>query len=176
MILEKKISWFQQCIFCYFVIISPWKRALPFIWTYLNPHHPIREAVFQVWLKMTQWFWRRFKTKFVNLFSLFRNYLPLEMGMVLHMKNCSPLINYLPLEKDVALWIPFTKGCFVPSFVGSWEDENVKSLRTDGRTDDEQQAIRKAHMSFQHRWAKTYSSILQPKHCPSTCTDDERRP
>ena len=37
------------------------------------------------------------------------------------------------------------------------EDENVKSLRTDGRTDretdDGRHAIRKAHLSFQLRWA-----------------------
>ena len=26
--------------FCYFVIISPWKRAGPFIWTNLGPLHP----------------------------------------------------------------------------------------------------------------------------------------
>ena len=26
--------------FCYFVIISPWKRAWPFIWTNLNPLNP----------------------------------------------------------------------------------------------------------------------------------------
>ena len=26
--------------FCYLVIISPWKRAWPFIWTNLNPLHP----------------------------------------------------------------------------------------------------------------------------------------
>ena len=26
--------------FRYFVIISPWKRAGPFIWTNLHPHHP----------------------------------------------------------------------------------------------------------------------------------------
>ena len=26
--------------FCYFLIISPWKRAGPFIWTNLNPLHP----------------------------------------------------------------------------------------------------------------------------------------
>ena len=26
--------------FCYFVIISPWKRIVPFIWTKLNPLNP----------------------------------------------------------------------------------------------------------------------------------------
>ena len=35
--------------FRYFVIISPWKIAWPFIWTILNPLHP----------RMAQRFWRR---------------------------------------------------------------------------------------------------------------------
>ena len=47
--LEKKIFKFHQCIFAICVIISPWKRARPFIWTNFN-----------VWLKLSQWFWRRF--------------------------------------------------------------------------------------------------------------------
>ena len=64
---------------------------------------------------------------------------------------------------------------------GSWEeDENVKSLQTDGqtyrqidgrtdrRTDDGQQAIRKAHLSFQLRWGKNVKEVgnkecLQPE-------------
>ena len=47
-------------------------------------------------------------------------------------------------------------GWNMPSGSGE-EDENVKSLQTDGRTDrqtDVQQVIRKAHLSFQLRWAK----------------------
>ena len=40
MVLEKTIIKFCQCIFRYFVIISPWNKAEPFIWTDLNPHHP----------------------------------------------------------------------------------------------------------------------------------------
>ena len=53
----------------------------------------------------------------------------------------------------------------------SWEeDENVKSLQTDGqtdrqtdrRTDDGQQAIRKSQLSFQLRWAK---NCMLYKHC-----------
>ena len=41
---------------------------------------------------------------------------------------------------------------------GSWEeDENVKSLQVD--PDDGQQVIRKAHLSFQLRWAKNLLKI-----------------
>ena len=32
--------WISSMYFHYFVIISPWKRAGPFIWTNLNPLHP----------------------------------------------------------------------------------------------------------------------------------------
>ena len=40
-LLKKKILKFCQLrYFHYFVIISPWKRAWPFIWTKVNPHHP----------------------------------------------------------------------------------------------------------------------------------------
>ena len=39
-VLEKKIFWFCQCIFHYFIIISPRKGTGPFIWTKLNPLHP----------------------------------------------------------------------------------------------------------------------------------------
>ena len=50
------------------------------------------------------------------------------------------------------------------------EDENVKSLqtdrqtdgRTDGQTDAGRQVIRKAHLSFQLRWAKNTSLLIVP--------------
>ena len=35
----------------YFVIISPWERAWPFIWIHLNPLHQM--------YGWNQWFWRR---------------------------------------------------------------------------------------------------------------------
>ena len=38
-----------------------------------------KDALCQVWLKLAQWFWKRF-INFINVFSLFRNYLPLEKG------------------------------------------------------------------------------------------------
>ena len=38
----------------------------------------------QIWLKLAQWFWRRC-LKFVNVFSLFRNYLPLKKGGALQL-------------------------------------------------------------------------------------------
>ena len=38
----------------------------------------LKDALWQVWLKLAQWFWRGTFLHFVNVFSLFRNYLPLE--------------------------------------------------------------------------------------------------
>ena len=86
----EKIFKFCLCIFA-FVIISPWKKVGPFIWTHLNPLYPRMHCA------KFGWNW--------------------------------------------------------PS--GSWEEvENRKSLQTDGQTDDGRQAIRKANLSFQLRWAK----------------------
>ena len=123
--------------FRYFIIISPWKWARPFIWRNLNPLHPRmlgakfgwnwpsgsreedfkfcqcillfrrylllekgralhliklksslpKDGLCQVWLKLAQWFWRRRFFNFVNVFLLFRNYLPLEKGGVLHLNK-----------------------------------------------------------------------------------------
>ena len=39
-VLEKIFFEIRQCIFAISVVISPWKKAGPFIWTNLNPLHP----------------------------------------------------------------------------------------------------------------------------------------
>ena len=44
-------------------------------------------ALCQVWLKLAQWFWRRRFFNFVNVFSLFRNYFPLEKGGAHHLNK-----------------------------------------------------------------------------------------
>ena len=138
--------------FRYFVIISPWKRARPFIWTILNSPYtkddlclvwlkftPVvleknifkfrkwifvtsllsalgkgwglhlnkleypysKDALCQVWLKLAQWFLRRF-LNFVIVFSFCRNYLHLEIGLALHLNTLEPLFN---------------QGCFVSCLV-----------------------------------------------------------
>ena len=54
-----------------------------------------KDALCQVWLKLAQWFWRRIHVffNFVNVFSLFHNYLPLEKGGIL-------LLNKFESPKD----------------------------------------------------------------------------
>ena len=76
-VLDKKIFLISSIYFRYFIIISPWKRVGPFIWTNLN-HQRLLCAKFG-------WFWKKNFLNFVNVFLLFRFYLPLEKGMALHL-------------------------------------------------------------------------------------------
>ena len=50
-----------------------------------------KDALCIVWLKLAQWFWRRRFLKIVNVFSLFRNYFPLEKRRAIHLKNLNSL-------------------------------------------------------------------------------------
>ena len=60
---EEDWQWIR---FSNFLIISPWKKAWPFIWTELViPVLPI-DALCQVWLKLARWF-RRIRWKCENL-------------------------------------------------------------------------------------------------------------
>ena len=129
--------------FPYFVIISLSKSAGPFIWTKLNPLHPKmlwfwrrrflhfvnlfslfriylpiekggalhlnklespspKDALCQVWLKLAQWLWRRRFFNFVNVFSLFRNYLPLGKGGAHHLNK---LESPLPKDALCQVWL-----------------------------------------------------------------------
>ena len=76
--------------------------------------------------------------------------------IISHWKRAGPFIwtNLNPLHPRM-LCAKF--GWNWPSGSGE-EDENVKCLQTDRQTDDGRQVIRKAHLSFQLRWAnKTYA-------------------
>ena len=55
-----------------------------------------------VWLKLAQWFWKRGFLNFVNVLSLFRNYLPLEMGVALHLNN---LESFSPKDPLCHVWL-----------------------------------------------------------------------
>ena len=76
--------------FRYFVIISPWNKLGAL---HLNKHisPSSKDALCQVWLKLNQWFWRRRFLNFINVFSLFQNYLLLEKGGVLHLNKLESL-------------------------------------------------------------------------------------
>ena len=64
---------------------------------------------FKDWLKLTQWFWRRRFFNFVNVFSLFRNYLSLEEGRALHLNKLK-----IPSTKDdlCQVWLKLAM-CFL---------------------------------------------------------------
>ena len=96
------------------------------------------DALCRVWLKLVQWFLRRRFLNFVNVFSQFRNYLPLEKGVALYFPNLNPIHPRMLCVELVEI-----------GPVGL-EDENVKVYRqTDGQTDEH--AIRKAYLSCQLR-------------------------
>ena len=66
-VLEKRIFKFRQCIFA-ISLSSPFEKG---IGPSLEPICILiqRMLCFQVWLKLVQWFWRRF-LNFINVFSL----------------------------------------------------------------------------------------------------------
>ena len=61
----------------------------------------LKDALCQDWLKLARWFWRRRFLNFVNLFSLFRNYLPLDKGGALHLND---LESRLPKDALCQVW------------------------------------------------------------------------
>jgi hypothetical protein len=83
------------------VIIPPLKRA--FLALYLNKlvFPSSKDNLYQVWLILACWFWRR---RFIKTFSTFSlcYYFPLREGL-------SPSFEQT--------WIPFIQGWFVPSLV-----------------------------------------------------------
>jgi hypothetical protein len=99
-----------------------------------------KDDLWQVWVKLACWIWRRFFLKF-SKFLLFCYYLLLGKGVVLQLYN-----SELPLPKNdwCQLWLKFDQQF--------WRSRKCKSL-TDRQT-DAQRAIRKTHLSFQLRWAK----------------------
>ena len=56
----------------------------------------------QIWLKLAQWFWRRRLLEFVDVFSLFRIYLPLKKGRALHLNK---LESPLPKDDLCQVWL-----------------------------------------------------------------------
>ena len=89
----KLAQWFWRGRFFNFVIVFslfpnylPLEKGGAVHLNKLESHSP-KDALCQVWLKLAQWFWRRRFFNFVIVFSLFRNYLPLEKGGALHLNK-----------------------------------------------------------------------------------------
>ena len=65
------------------------------------------ESLSSKWLKLAQWFWRRGFLNFINVFSPFPNYLPLEKGRALllnKLESPSPKDNLCQVWLKLAQW------------------------------------------------------------------------
>ena len=100
----------------------------------------------QVWLKLAQWLWRIRYLNFVNVFSLFRNYLPWKRVGSFIWTNINPL--------------HFTQECLLPSVLKLaqwfWRRWKCEKFTTTTTTDNGQTFIREAHLSLRLRWAKKH--------------------
>ena len=109
--------------FQYFVIISPWKWAGPFIWKNLNPLHP------EMLCANFGWNWLSGSGEEIFLISSmnFRYFViisPWKRAWPFIWRNYNPHYPRMLCAKFGWNWRS-----------GSGEDENVKSLQTDGQTD-----------------------------------------
>ena len=86
-----------------FIIMSSWKWAWPFIWTNLNPLYTrmLYAKCGEISVVVLQKYKYRY-LNFVNVFSLFRKYLPFEKGGDLHMKK---LVSSLPKDALCQIWL-----------------------------------------------------------------------
>jgi hypothetical protein len=133
--------------FFIFVIISPLRRTWPFFFNKLAFPLP-RDNLHEAWLNLACWFWRRRFLKIFSVYLLFCYYLPLKRDNPLNLNK----LESLPPKDDLyQVWLKLVQWFWRRS-------RKCKSLQTDrridGQTDDGQPAIRKAHLSFQLRWAK----------------------
>ena len=141
--------WISWMYFRYFLIISPWKYGEALNLNKLESSSP-KDALCQVWLKLVQWFWRRRFFNFVNVFSLFRNYFPLEKGGALHLNK---LESPQPKDALCQVWLKLAKWFWTRR----WKCEKfttTPTTTTTTTTDNGQILIRKAHLSLWLRWAK----------------------
>ena len=99
-VLEKIFKWTIPFLhFCYYL---PFEEDLALYLNKFEFHSP-KDSLYQVWLNLACWFWRRrfFKKKFPCIFTL---------------SLLSPLGEGLSLSFEQT-WIPFTQQWLVPSLV-----------------------------------------------------------
>jgi hypothetical protein len=147
-----------------FTAFSFFRYYLPLAKSYLLSLNKLefplpKDNLYQVWLNLARWFWRRRFLKIFSVFLLFCYYLPLEKGYPLPLNK---LESPSPKDDLYQVWLKL-----VPWF---WRrSRKCKSLQTDRRTDRRtdrqtdagQQVIRKAHLSFQLRWAKNKQTNIK---------------
>ena len=109
--------------FSYFVIISPWKRAGPFIWTNLSPSHP------RMLCAKFGGHWLSGSGEDVLILSMYLHHILIISPL---RRSGSFIWSKLNSLHPRMIWPKF--GWNWPSGSGK-EDENVKSLQTDRHTD-----------------------------------------
>jgi hypothetical protein len=89
-----------------------------------------KDNLYQVWLNLASWFWRRRFLKIFSAFLLFRYYLPLERGDSLHLNK---LESPAPKDDLCQVWLKLAQWFWRRS-------RKCKSLQTDRRTTDKQRS------------------------------------
>jgi hypothetical protein len=92
--------------FLHFCDYLPFKADLAL---YLNKlEFPIhKDNLYQVWLKLARWFWRRRSLKIFSVFLPFRYYLPLEKGYPLplnELESPSPKDDLCQVRLKLVQW------------------------------------------------------------------------
>jgi hypothetical protein len=88
-----------------------------------------RDDLYQVWLKLACWFWRRRFLKIFSKFLLFCYYLPLGNRIVLHLYNSE---FSLPKDDLCQLWLKLAQRFWRRN----WKSKSLTDRRqTDGQTD-----------------------------------------
>ena len=149
----KLTQWFWRKGFFNFVnVFSLFRNYLPLGKggaLHLNkPKSPSpKDALCQVGLKLAKWFWRRRFLNFVNVFSLFGNYLSLEKGGALYLNN---LESPSPEDALFQVWLKLAKWFWRRRF---FNFVNVFSLiRYNWRR--QRQTTDKNYLSLRFKWAK----------------------
>ena len=88
-----------------------------------------KDALYHIWLKLAQCFWRKRFLNFVNVFSLFPNHLPLEKGGA---HNLNKLESPSPKDALCQVWLKLAQWFWSRR----WKCEKFTDRRTDGQTDD----------------------------------------
>ena len=155
-VLEKKIFNFVN-------VSLPFRNCLPLekgVALHLNKlEYPSpKDALCQVWLKLALWFLRRRFFNFVNVFSLFRNYLPLGKGMVLHLNK----LESSPLKDALCqVWLKSAQ-----QFLRRrWKCETFTDRQTARQTDRQMTDKKWSEKlpEFQLRWAKIIQAYPKKK-------------
>ena len=133
--------------FHYFIIISPRKRAGPFIWTNLNPLHPRMLCAKFGW----NWLSGSGEEDFL-IMSMYLHYFviisPWKRAGPFIWRNLNPLHPRMLCAKFGWNWLSGSGG----------EDKNVYR-QTDGQTTDDRWSEKLT--SFQLRWAKKLSLYIE---------------